>query len=217
MITTISGGFTAAPVSTTSPYIVALIAVGGTIVGAITSSVTQSLTSRRASRMQLEAIQAQLDHQTQEALRQARRELYTGFLAAYDEWNALTVHTYSLIRQRRARRKLPDRSVPSERLTAALRDMEVIASNPVADYAARMYDQARYMMDKALNGESPDLGHSPEIVHPYGLIALMQKDLGVRDGIVLDPKTGFRAQGGAVDTGPIPNHADAAGNRHGNT
>jgi hypothetical protein len=55
-----------------------------------------------------------------------------------------------------------------------------------------MYEQAMEMMTKAENRENPDPGPVSNVVYPMGLLGLMQEDLGVKDGIVIDTQTGLR-------------------------
>ena len=63
----------------TSPYVVALIGVLGAVVGASISALTQGIAAKSTSRAQATALQLQLDHQTQEAVRQQRFRVYSEF------------------------------------------------------------------------------------------------------------------------------------------
>lgn len=173
--------------ATANAYVVAFIAVGGAIVGAAISALTQGLTSRVSAKVQLTSIEAQLRHQTGEAIWQERRRAYARFMAVSNDWELLTLQVYSAVSEGK---KVPRYGGLNNRYVKALRELMLIASEEVMLYAGKMFWQNLDRMKEAEGGQYPvrEAGRYP----PMGLMALMQRDLGITDGVVVDLATGVR-------------------------
>jgi hypothetical protein len=179
-----------AAITLANPYWIALIAVLGTVVGAVISSVTQALTSRRSAADQLASLELQMDHGTQEAIRQDRRRAYTRFLSAMEQWNLLYIAVYNAVK---AEHKPPARHVLWKEFVAARSEVNLLAGEEVARFARRIFRQYVESMEDAIKGNNPDKGHAEGLVFPSMLLAAMQKELDI-PGIPIDPTTGFFTQ-----------------------
>lgn len=175
-----------------NPYFVAFIAVIGTVIGATIAAVTQAVTTRRASKEQLASLKLQMDHQTQEAIRQERRRAYARYLRAMYEWEIVALEIYRKPRRERKRVRRSDYLKYWEEYQASLTDVDLLASDCVSKLAHRLMENCIDNVEVALQGENPDRG-SPEGEYPVTLIAAMQEDLSVAGGFILDPKTGLRS------------------------
>lgn len=179
----------ASTVTTANAYLVALIAVLGAVVGAGLSAATQVLTSRTSTKVQLATVNAQLEHQTQEALRQERQRIYAKYVDIQTQWDLITLETRHAVNNNKkipARRRALDRAYVSTQI-----EMSLVASEAVMEYAGRLRTNCQDDMKAAEEGKYPDsykhLGYTR-----MGLMALMQQDLGIRDGVVVDIATGLR-------------------------
>jgi hypothetical protein len=179
--------------STPDPYIVALIAVGGTALGALILGIGSAISARRTSERQRIALQMQLDHQTTEAIRQERRSTYAAFLDAMERWNLLVNQVY--------RATIGDKELLTAQ--AALWDtwreafcrVQLVAGRRVEELASGIFEQYVDEMEDAKAGRGPDPDpHGSHRVFPISLIAAMQAELGITDGIRIDPKTRLRAR-----------------------
>jgi hypothetical protein len=192
-------------------YITALIAVGGAIIGALIAGVTQSLTTRSASRNQLAALQLQLDHQTQDAIRKERLRTYARYLAALHALQSKTIDIYEaeVDRPRWKRRKPIDLTKEVDELRDSAATVDLLATEQLSDLVTRMQNQMVTEIDMALSGENPDRGHESGLVFPSMILAVMQAELGVREGITVDQETGLHDSGTYHIEHPIPSRSNS--------
>jgi hypothetical protein len=174
-----------------NPYIVALIAVGGTIVGAIISGISSALTAGRAAKGQQAILQMQLNHQTIEANRQERRAAYAAFLDAMERWNLLVNDVLSGV--------IGDEDLKTAKAAlwdtwrAAFCRLQLVAGERVEAIATQIFLQYIDDMEQAEAGRGPrPHAHTPGQVFPVTLIGAMQAEVGISDGPRLDPETGLR-------------------------
>jgi hypothetical protein len=171
-----------------SAYFIAFIAVVGTVVGASIAAITQVITARRSSRDQVSFLKLQLEHGSNEKLRDARRESYAAFLLAESQWERLAFEVYALPRRKRKRF---DCSAQHRQYSSAHARLDLLAGEQVATMAMRVFNQDMTTMNDALNGDDPD-GLPPGSVFPTALVRAMQDELGIKDVIPIDPETGLR-------------------------
>jgi len=178
----------ASTATTANAYVVALIAVLGALVGAGLSAATQVLTSRTSTKVQLVTVNAQLEHQIQEALRQERQRIYAKYLDIQTQWDLLTLETRSAVNNKK---KVPDHGPLDRIYTSTQIEMTLVASEAVMEYASKLRNNCQDDMEAAEQGKYPDSYKYPSYTR-MGLMALMQQDLGIKDGVVVDFATGFR-------------------------
>lgn len=174
-----------------NPYWIALIAVGGTVVGAAISAMTQALSSRRSSTSQLLAIHLQLDHATQEAIRQDRQRAYARFLLAAHSWNLLYLDVYDAVKDKK---EPPNTQDADNEYVVAHSELDLLAGEEVARLVTNFYVQQTELMIKAKNGENVSAiltKHDKSMITLSALTAAMQRELGI-SGIPVDPATGLR-------------------------
>src|ERR1035438_4334034 len=171
--------------STGNPYFVALIAVIGAVVGATIAAITQAMTSRTSSKNQLASLKMQLEHQTQESIRQERRRAYARYLYAMYKWENVALEVYA--KRYRERRKLrwSDFSDYWNEYLDSLNEVDLLASDRVSRLAHTLLKNCSDNVEVALRGKNPDRGN-PIGEFPVTLIAAMHDDLGVIAGFVLD-------------------------------
>lgn len=158
-------------------YWIALIAVLGTCVGAAISATTQIVTNRRSASIQQTAVERQLDHSTQEAIRQDRRTAYARFLRASNAWNRLYIEYYLA---KMNKRSTPDIIEAQEELIAAHMGVSLLAGPEVSELAYRIFNQDLHSMSRARQGLNPDFGHPRGFAFPAQLQNAMKMELGIR-------------------------------------
>lgn len=168
----------AAAQSTSDPnaYLIALIAVLGTIVGAGISGVVQFLTNNRLSSSQQSLIQLQLERSATEALRQDRRRVYARFLTSMDKWNRLYLDVY---KAKSTDREVPNFDKEQREFALASSELDLVAGTDIAYIAHRIFNRYLRSMTRASNGLHPDVGHREGMAFPTALLAAMHKELGV--------------------------------------
>lgn len=180
------------PGNSSNPYFIAFIAVIGTMIGATIAAITQTITTRRSSQEQLISLKLQMEHQTQESIRQDRRRAYVRYLQAMYQWEISALYIYGRSRRERKKVRPSDYVKYWEEYQDSLTEITLLASDRVSRLAHRIMENCRDDVKMALRGESPDRGN-PEGEFPITLIAAMQEDLGVAGGIFLD-EIGLRSQ-----------------------
>jgi len=178
----------ASTATTANAYVVALIAVLGAMIGAGLSAATQVLTSRTSTKVQLATVNAQLEHQTQEALRQERQRIYAKYLDIQTQWDLLVLETRDAVDKKK---KIPPSRVLDRTFTSAQVEMVLVASETVMEYASKLRNNCQADMAAAEEGKFPEPYKYPHLTR-MGLMALMQHDLGIKDGVVVDSATGLR-------------------------
>ena len=177
--------------SSGNSYIVAFIAVIGAIVGAAIAAITQAMTTRISSKNQLASLKMQLEHQTQESIRQERRRAYARYLHAMYRWETAALEVYA--KRPRKRKKLDESDFSGywNEYLDSLHEVDLLAGDRVSKLAHTLMKNCSDDIEVALRGENPDRGN-PIGEFPVTLTAAMQEDLGVTGGFVLDPETGLR-------------------------
>jgi type II secretory pathway pseudopilin PulG len=178
----------ASTAATANAYVVALIAVLGAVIGAGLSAATQVLTSHTSTKLQLATVNAQLEHQTQEALRQERQRIYAKYFDIQTQWDLLTLETHHSVNNKK---KIPDSRALDRTYTSTQIEMALVASETVMEYASKLRENCQADMHAAEEGKHPDSYVNPTYTR-MGLMALMQQDLGIKDGVVVDFATGLR-------------------------
>jgi len=163
-------------------YLIALIAVLGTVVGAAISAITQFFTARGSSANQLTALQLSLKHATHEGLLQERRRTYTKFLLTMERWNLLCGDVYEAAQKGRS---TPDVDVALEEYRAVHTELNLLAGRELADLAERQFNQDRDMMSSARDGIKPERNQS-NAVSATALTAVMQEELNAILDISID-------------------------------
>lgn len=176
-----------------NPYWIALIAVLGTAFGAGISAITQMLTTRRSSASQLAILKLQLEHQTDEARRQERREVYTKFLLAHNHWELLCIRTYDALHDKE---DPPSVGEAQMEYAAALAHLDLFAGKKLCRLANELFNQ-----DQRLFGNAQTMRNNPSTYRPNGdmspvvIVAAMQNELQITGAAPINPQTGLRVWG----------------------
>jgi hypothetical protein len=173
-----------------NPLWIAVIAVLGTVVGATISALTQVLTTRRSSVSQLTAIKLQLNHETQEAIRQERRQVYARFLVVRHKWTSMTSDICEAVQKKQD--PLSTEAL-SEEYRTAYAELDLLATERLAEWADQVYWKDLQAMWRAHAGDQPY-----RTLEPEGGRAVMELERAMRDELGIggtrpfDPVTGLR-------------------------
>jgi|SRR5215813_1779855 len=177
-----------------NPLWIALIAVLGTVVGATISALTQVLTTRRLSVSQLTSMKLQLNHETQEAIRQERRQVYARFLLVRHKWTSTMLKVYEAVREEQ---DPPSTESLNEEYRTAYAELDLLATERLAQWADEVYQRDSQAMWRAQAGDQP----YQILLSPEGGRAVMELERAMRDELGIggtrpfDPVTGLRPFG----------------------
>jgi len=172
-----------------NPYLLTPIGVVGTLFGAVVAAVTQAVTGRAMRASQVQMLEMQTRHATEQLLREQRREVYAQFIRALDEAGELG--------GRRQHPELHADGTPTKdemnqanrKLLKLERDLDLLATEKV-ELAA---DAVRQYIVTQMYGY--DIAGQPPPPRPKGatfaaLLSRMREELGVTEGRKIDPETG---------------------------
>lgn len=176
-----------------NPYLLTTIGVVGTLFGAVVAAVTQAVTGRAMRASQVQMLEMQTRHATEQLLREQRREVYAQFIRALDEADELG-----------ARRRHPEPHVDgaptkdemdqaNRKLLKLERDLDLLSTEKVEQAAASLREYiVAQMYGYDIAGRLPP--PRPRGATFAALFSYMREELGVTEGRSVDPDTGtYRA------------------------
>jgi hypothetical protein len=176
-----------------NPYLLTVIGVVGTLLGAAVAAVAQAFTSRVMRASQTEMIELQTKHATEQLLRGQRREVYAQFIRALDEAGQL--------RGRREHPELHVDGVPAKdemdqanrKLLKLKREIALLSTEKVEQTAsALLRHTVTQMYGHDVAGQPPP--SRPQGATYAALLSYMREELGVTGGRQIDSDTGaYRA------------------------
>ena len=167
--------------------VVALVAVGGTVVGALISAATQAVVARTTSANQLKVLEKQARHDADRAWREDRRAVYAEFLTATAR-NADQIYAFwHATPEQRGRNGFPDSVSVSASVAGcifALSNLSLIASPQVNDLAAALFKFCEQSSLAVLGGGEPPA--RPDEISNRAILVAMQRDLGLAEATELE-------------------------------
>ncbi len=159
------------------------------------------LTTKRAAALQHAALITQAERQEMESIRADRRRAYAQFFRQMQDYNILYLNVYSLTEDikdvdpnDKALKKL---RVKADKLWNEWRqsyaELELLAGVELDEVAGQIFRQYTDDMEDAFHGVNPDRGHKAGGIFPIAVLAAMQAEIGIQDGVKIDPDTGLRA------------------------
>lgn len=191
-------------------YIVAGIAVAGTLLGALIAQVAAAVRAKRQDDRHLDNLRMQLDHASMEANRQERRSAYAAFYDCQRRWADLLIEAARLFgsvgpratNQAGQDLRVDDDAVQrlrarlaalNEEWSVELSRVQLLGSDKVSDLAFLHFSNYHWRKERAFRGENPFQGTPPGgELFPVTLLEAMQQDIGIVDGLRVHPVTGAR-------------------------
>lgn len=187
-------------------YTPAVLALAGALAGSLITGVIALIGTAISVKNQRKLLSLQLEHAVMEGNRAERRKIYGEFIDCMERWNLLVLDVSTHVETVPKKYRDDPKKAPGGQVLTEIQDtlwdrwretwgrLHLVASAKVEAMAGSIFSQYQQDMGRAWEGRVPDHGHSTGKVFPITLMAEMQRDVGVRGGIAVDPDTGLRAQ-----------------------